>query len=58
MKHDVQFNGIHLLLMTTIFATEGTFRDSFFNMLEGDQSIAGQIAEELTAKTDIHCSIM
>ena len=58
MEHDVQFNPIYLLLLTTVCATEGTFRDSLFNILQGDQSITGQIAEELTAKTDIHCSIM
>ena len=49
---------ILLVMLTTISVTQARIKDSLFNMYEEDQTIIGKTGTELTAKTNIHCSMM
>ena len=53
-----QLHFILLVLLTNMSVTQARIKDSFFIKYEEDQTIIGKTGRVLSAKTNIHCSMM
>ena len=57
IQHNMeQFNRLILLLMTTLFVTQATIIQTFYDKVESGQNITGNITAELTTRSRIQCS--